>query len=483
MARKQTALDNGLAMFCGTCLNILISLITTPIITRLVAPSDYGQWSLFTTYSNVAMAIVMLGLDQAFVRFYYKDERIEYKRYLSFTAIKIPITICFVLFVLSFGFISDLELFENNNYVVYLLLYLNVVIAVINRIAQLILRMEQRGREYSVLIVLNKIIYLIIAFSLIFLTNLDKFIVLTLGTVVAQLFVTFCAIRMGRTEWKMFEPCPAECPVHSKDLILYGLPFIYAMLASDIFNAADKWTIKAVKTYSDVGIYAAAANIVAICSVVQTTFALLWSPLAIEHYEKNSEDKSFYIKANGCITVAMFSLGALVICFKDAIVLLLGGKYSLAATVVPFLLFNPIMNTVSETTVYGINFKNKTWYHMIITSVSAITNVLLNSWLVPIFSSEGAALATAISYTLFFSMRTLLSRHCYPIRFPLKKFAIITALFMLYAMINTFLQPTLLINLLMLLAFFSVLAGLYKNSVGLLVTIGYREVKKRIMRK
>ena len=97
--KKQSVIGNSIAMFVGTCFNILISVITTPIITRLVDPSDYGQWSLFTTYTNVAMAVVMLGLDQSFVRFYYKDERIEYKRYLTYTVVKIPIIVAMLAIV------------------------------------------------------------------------------------------------------------------------------------------------------------------------------------------------------------------------------------------------------------------------------------------------------------------------------------------------------------------------------------------------
>lgn len=70
--KKESIVESGFIMLLGTCLNILISIITTPIITRLVTPTDYGQWSLFVTYTNTAQAVILMGLDQAFVRFYYK---------------------------------------------------------------------------------------------------------------------------------------------------------------------------------------------------------------------------------------------------------------------------------------------------------------------------------------------------------------------------------------------------------------------------
>ena len=476
--KKQSVIGNSIAMFVGTCFNILISVITTPIITRLVDPSDYGQWSLFTTYTNVAMAVVMLGLDQSFVRFYYKDERIEYKRYLTYTVVKIPIIVAMLAIFLSLGFVKKIELFERNSWDIYLLLYANVIVSIVNRIGQLVLRMEQKGKEYSFLIVFNKIVYLLILFALLFEAHFQDLLVLTIATVGAQTIISLASILLGKSEWKIFAPKPSGIDVKTKDLIKYGLPFIYATLAGDIFNAADRWVIKALKTYTDVGIYSAAANIVSICAIVQTTFSLLWAPIAMEQYEKDPEDKRFYIQANGCITVAMFMLGAVVICFKNVIVLLLGENYRLAVTVVPFLLFNPIMTTISETTVYGINFKNKTWAHIIITSISALTNVALNMWLIPLYSSEGAAFATAISYVLFFCLRTALSRKYYFIKFPLFRFFIITIVFFVYAAINTFTTVTLFANCMYLIGFTAILGCLYKDYFSLLLKI----LKQELMR-
>lgn len=64
----------------GTALNLLIGLLTTPIITRIVDPIEYGQLSIFTIYSNVAVMVLCLGLDQALVRYYYQSEDKKYKK-------------------------------------------------------------------------------------------------------------------------------------------------------------------------------------------------------------------------------------------------------------------------------------------------------------------------------------------------------------------------------------------------------------------
>lgn len=53
----------------GTFISMIIGFLTTPIITRIVNPIEYGQYSIFTMYSNMALMVLCLGLDQAMVRF------------------------------------------------------------------------------------------------------------------------------------------------------------------------------------------------------------------------------------------------------------------------------------------------------------------------------------------------------------------------------------------------------------------------------
>lgn len=328
--------------------------------------------------------------------------------------------------------------------------------------------------------VLNKAIYVTLALILVLNTKGSHFVILSLATIIAQIIVTIIAIRCSKDIWKFNPNEFRKIDLPKKELILYGLPFIYSALAGDIFNFIDKWSLKSMETYAEVGIYSSAANIVAICAIVQTTFNLLWAPLAMKHYEDDPTNKSFFIKANGCITIAMFFVGAVVICFKDVIVFLLGNNYREAATVIPFLLFNPIMTTISETTVYGINFKNKTWLHGIITTICAVVNVVLNACLIPSYSSEGAALATAISYMIFYILRTILSNRCYPVKYPNAKYVLISILFFGYSFLNTFYSIKCFFNFLLFIVFTGILISLYKKFLKILFETIFNEIKNRI---
>jgi len=118
--------------------------------------------------------------------------------------------------------------------------------------------------------------------------------------------------------------------------------------------------------------------------------------------------------------------------------LLLGKEYRLAAFMVPFLIFTPIMYTISETTVLGINFNKKQRSHTYIALISCITNVLGNLLLVPKYGGIGASISTGLSYIVFFAARTYISYRYFKVNYHLKEFYIMTFSFIIYSLYATF---------------------------------------------
>lgn len=160
----------------------------------------------------------------------------------------------------------------------------------------------------------------------------------------------------------------------------------------------------------------------------------------------------------------MFLFGLLVLGFKDLIFLLLNKSYREAAYIAPFLILYPIMYTISETTVMGINFTKKTYWHIVVTGVSAAANFVGNTLLVPHLGARGAAISTGLSYILFFTMRTMISERLYKIGFELRRVYIGTVVTVLVALTGTFIRSFLVIALSSLVATIVVLL-LYKEYI------------------
>lgn len=151
----------------------------------------------------------------------------------------------------------------------------------------------------------------------------------------------------------------ASCNISLKELIKYGYPYIISMGVTTLFQAIDKISLNMYCSYSEVGIYSSTMSLVNVFAIIQTTFNTLWAPMAVEHYSKDKDDRAFYYNGNQYITIIMYFLGVSLILCKDVFSILLGAKYREAAYILPFLIFNPIMYTISETTVNGLVFMKK----------------------------------------------------------------------------------------------------------------------------
>lgn len=435
---KKGFLKHFAVIGMGTFLNLILGVLTTPIITRIVDPSEYGQLSIFNMYSNIGLMVLCLGLDQALVRYFYESDTIQYKRALLFRCLKLPIiascSISVVIIILS---LTGLVEFEFNS-VIVCWLCIFTIIQLIYRFSLLMVRLSYKSKLYSSLQVLHKIAYILIALPLLTFVARDYLLLMVLATVLSVLICMVWSIIAQADEWNIFKIDRASCNISLKELIKYGYPYIISMGVTTLFQAIDKISLNMYCSYSEVGIYSSTMSLVNVFAIIQTTFNTLWAPMAVEHYSKDKDDRAFYYNGNQYITIIMYFLGVSLILCKDVFSILLGAKYREAAYILPFLIFNPIMYTISETTVNGLVFMKKSKMQVVVAVGACITNIIGNTILVPKLGCQGAAISTGLSYIVFFTLRTILSNRYFYIDFKLKKFYLLTLIVSIYAMYNTF---------------------------------------------
>ena len=433
-ASSQSFIKNFLVLGIGSFVYLIIGLIGTPVITRLVDPAEYGYLSMFTVYSNIGLMFCGLGLDQTLVRYFYHKDTLDYKRSILFECMSLPSIACVLLGVL----ILPGTLITNHIGITrqpvseLILLEINIFALVIHRYAVLLLRLRYHTKRYSIINIVQKVAYLGIAVALIVVLKKYYFFILAISTILSTVIATVCAIVLEKEVWN-FRGLNKEDWVPRKELLEYSIPIMFSSGITMIFNALDKLFLNHFCTLSDVGVYTSAMNLMAVFTIVRTTFNALWMPTAVEHYEKNPEDKLFYKKGNAFIVLLMIPFGAGVILCKDLFVLLLGNKYQEASQIIPFLMFEPIMYTISETTATGIVVQKKSKYQLMIAGVSCITNFFGNWLLTPLMGPRGAALSTGISYIVFFLMRTVLANKVFYVDYSLKKFMLVSTVLLLFA--------------------------------------------------
>ena len=468
--------------FMGSGMNMILSLITTPLITRLVAPEVYGNWSLFILFGNIYLIMATLGFDQGFGRFFYTHDEEEYKTHVLRVAAKLPlgISLATALILLAVYVTVGKKYFILPIFAVYMFAF------VIERFTTLTLRLKMKSTAYAIIINIQKLTYTVLAVGAICLTNINHLAVLCGCTVISHLVTSFLAMRRERNMWSLkifFGPIHKEYldDCSERSMIKYSWPLIFSSLCYWVFLGADKVMIKMFSTATELGYYASATSILNVFAIVTTTFNLIWGPMALEQYEKGDGDHSFYVKATDYISIVMFGFVGTVVFAKDAIIYFLGSDYRAAVVLLPMLSLHPLMYSISESTVYGINFKKKTQYHLYFTAFCSVLNIMLNYILINKCGALGAAIATGITYTVFFILRTYFSMKCFPVKYNLYKIAIMTVLYYIFAIYNT----THFIDWVSCLMY-AVLAGtgiyLYKDALRELIGFGL-DYAKSILKK
>ncbi|PEL13550.1 lipopolysaccharide biosynthesis protein [Bacillus sp. AFS017336] len=418
----------------GSGIVLLLGFISSPLNTRLFSPSEFGKFSMFLLCSNFINSFILLGVDQSFMRFFHEEE-VKNRSKLLYKTLKLPLILCSIISILIIVFKTYFLKFMYNisyaNNELISLFVINNFAMIFNRYALLLLRMQQKGKLFSLLNIFQKLCNILILL-LLFLLYDNKFIVLIYAFVITNIMVSIIGIILEKKLWK-FNNKGKRINTSMKELLNYGIPLLFTFLITWIFQSFDRLFIKHFYGYKELGIYSAAFSIIALLVSFQSTFTTFWTPVAFQRFNENKNDKHFFEKINQIITIIMFIIGLILITSKDLIILLLGSKYRAASDIIPFLLLMPIMTTISETTVIGINFYKKTIYHIYIALIVAIVSIIGNYTLVPRFGIVGSAFSTSVTYIVFFIFRTYFSGKLFRVNFHLKKLFIITLMYYGYA--------------------------------------------------
>lgn len=422
------------AFSIGPIAGALLGFLTVPIITHFISSAEYGKTSMFTLAQGAVSMLIYLGMDQAFVR-EFNQEKENISRLMS-NAIIIPIIFVIVLdafILIKVEFISNILFDSPHEYGSIYLMALMFPFMIMENFAMLKIRMEERGGLYSFFSVLLKLIVLLATITLFFLYEKSfRSVVYSMAVaeIVNGIILYFVIVNRLKLSIKYFDRGLLV------KMLRFGLPLIPASLLGWILTSMDKIMLRTMCTYSELGLYTAAFKIVSILSIVQTCFTLFWTPVAYRWYEEDVSKTRFEI-INRLVSFIMTEMCLSLLLLKNLVAWILGQDFVNAIYIFPFILLYPIMYTISEATCVGIVFKRKTYYNILISGVAGMVNIGLNYMLIPVLYGKGAAIATGISYMVFFWMRTIISRKLWW-KFPIGRYLIYCAVILFNCYVHTF---------------------------------------------
>ncbi|MDQ0352744.1 O-antigen/teichoic acid export membrane protein [Alkalibacillus filiformis] len=433
MADHASGLLKRFSLFSiGPIVSAVISFFIVPITTWFVSPDEFGKATMFTTVLSMLILFCKLGMDGAFEREFTLWR--SHVTHLLLNSSVIPLSFSLILGSIILLFYAPLSvlLFGDIELLVMVILALLLPVFISHQFNILLLRQLEQPIYYSVALIAEKLINLVVLVSILYWIDtsfksivIAQFISFTLTTVILTIINCKYWFSAFRIDFNL-----------NKQLLKFGLPIMPAVLLTFLLTTIDKFSLRAWASFDEIGIYAIAMKIAGVMGIFNVSFGSFWSPTAYRWYEEGVANKKF-VRINSIVISMSLLVFALIVLFKDVILLIFDESYLAASIIIPFLVIVPISEIIMQTTGKGIAFSRRTIFNLISSTIAVVFNVIGNVLLVPIYGSLGAAIATGLSFVLYLWVRSLFSRMLW-FKFPIRNLMLVTIVLLGVSFINLF---------------------------------------------
>jgi O-antigen/teichoic acid export membrane protein len=398
----------------------LTAFITTPILTRLFPPAEYGYWALALSVSAFLVALAVSGFGSAVIRFYpaYKA-----KETLNVFFATLGVSIGTVVTVV--GAVSLLTLFllrESLPSALVQLLPLVILIFVAQSIFTIfisVMRAQGRSGSYT-------------SFQLIMSYG---------GLGVGLLLVAVLGFRVEGLLWGTFLTLVLTLPfliflgtksvgIHPQHFQLkdalqiwqYAWPLTLGNVAMWGLRVSDLFIISSFWPERDVGLYSVSYNISAkSIELLVQLFLLSVPPLVYSTWEgkgREATEKTLTMVTRVYLILCLPAAVGLSVLAFPFVTLLTAPDYYEGSRIVGFVAFSSFAWGLANIAMMGIAIKKQARRIGANQIVAASTHIGLQLLLVPRYGYVASAISTLIGYTVLLVLQTLASRPHLTWQFP-----------------------------------------------------------------
>lgn len=424
----------------STFLNIGIYLFLFLFANFFVTKEIQGEMNVFSSFTNTFMTIAILGLDQAFLRFYHKPPgKLTSNGLLRHCLYFSGSILLFIALLGSTVFLTPLynfiKLSPNIGTWVVPILFLNAGFYMVARYINIYLRMEMRIFAYTLQGFLTqvffKIFYLLGAFSsdplipmiIISTTGLGLFAVVQIiiyrktlkpksGGIDKEAYKTILPFGFFTAPSSIFVALNASVPLSLiKSRMIVGGAAIGALPFIDSDRVANSLNFQIENaTKSAVGTYSIAFQLSNMVAMIQGGFSTFWTPYIYKNYKTHHKQITYMHDLMNFIILVFFCL---LVAFEDIIFLILN-NYSSAKFIFPLMMLSAVFNLLCVTTVNGNALKQRPIFDTIGIGLGLLIDVLGCIFLIPPFGILGATIALVLGNATAYVFRTVTAQILYP---------------------------------------------------------------------
>ncbi|MBI2170538.1 MAG: oligosaccharide flippase family protein [Chloroflexi bacterium] len=411
----------------GTILLRATALVTMPVFTRVFTPEDYGVWSVVTTTAGFLGVLLLLGGDNAYVRFFFEAKTLRERQLLTSTWFAFLFAWSWTVVILGIVAadpISQLVTGTSEHGFLMVLALLTAPLTMINAMCGQVLRNQFRAALFSVLTLLT--VLLTVAFSLFAVVVLKLGVAGAIGGTLAAALVLL-PLRLW-TARSMVRPVFSARLLPS--LLGFGVPFVPAGIAYGIFTTSDRIMLSRLSNLEQVGLYSVAASLVGVMVLARSALGQAWSPHAIMAYEEQRDAAPAFLGQASTYILVGFSLLAVAISAfaREVLVVLATPPFYAAALVAGPLALGSLASGSTQITALGLGLAKRTYFMIIYAWLAAGLNVGLNFLFIPRWGMMAAAWTTLASYLFLTLAYGATSQRLFPVAYEKRKVLALIAL-------------------------------------------------------
>lgn len=366
-----------------------VNFLLLPIYTRILAPADYGALSMLLLLQAFLAPLNRLGLDEAYLRFYYDCENDDQKRTLTgTTGLFLGAANLCVLVGLLLGApaVGALLLIPDHVGAVRLLA-LNGFITAFFVLPQGLMRARNRPGQYARWMIVRAIG--IVAVRLLLVVGLRMGV---LGMILAEvivsaiLFVGLTRVMRGLLAWRFSWPLLRE-------LLRYGFPRTPYALLYQTMGMSERYFLRRYLSAGSLGTYHVAANIVSALRIYQDGVLRAWMPFAFETMRRPDAPRVLARLATVAFAGLVLATLALAVFAEPLIVLMTDPAFHGAREVAPLLALGVAVQIVAVFLTTSLNIGKESRALPRIAALAAAATVAGSLVFIPRFGLIGGALA------------------------------------------------------------------------------------------
>lgn len=428
-----------------------------PLYTRVLQPADYGKLELVYLAGSILAVLYGLYVENGYNRIFFISKDTGYRKILFSTGQGFNL-FCSLVFasvmIVNAKWVAA-QIFNFPEGVIFLrLIIFSTVIEVMTHIPFNNIRIRQKAKIY---VTVN-------LFELILITVLTVYFVAfahrgVAGVLYARIIggsITLILLYyITRHEYSLGFSFP-----QLKMMLGFSVFLIPSGLSALILNMSNRYFLQEYQTLDDVGLYSLGAKLAGIIPFLFTEpVKKAFGPYLFEQIDDPGECKKTLTEFSRIFLAGLSVIALSVSLFSRELIMIMSDKsYAESYTIVFVLSVSYLFLGLSGIIVMGIHITRKTWIIILIWPVSAIVNIFLNIWLIPLYGRMGAAIATLLSVGMINIFYFYALHKVYPMKFEYFKILKILILLVIFNYAGSFVQlniiPGILIKSLLLFMFF-----------------------------